>query len=75
MKTALTQHKQIKLSARELEVLKLIVEGYTNPKIAAELYISLNTAKTHVRSLMNKLGASHRIEVVINAIRHGIVEI
>ena len=61
------------LSARELEVLKLIVEGRSNPEIAAELYMSLSTVKTHIRSIMNKLAVSDRVQVAVVALRKGLI--
>jgi two-component system, NarL family, response regulator LiaR len=61
------------LSKRELEVLNLIVEGYSNPEIARMLYLSPNTIKTHVRSIFNKLGVEHRIQAVVIALRHGLI--
>ena len=61
------------LSARELEVLKLIVEGRSNPEIAAELYMSLSTVKTHIRSIMNKLAVSDRVQAAVVALRKGLV--
>ena len=61
------------LSARELEVLKLIVEGRSNPEIAAELYMSLSTVKTHIRSIMNKLAVSDRTQAAVVALRKGLV--
>ncbi|WP_446336780.1 response regulator [Coleofasciculus sp. G1-WW12-02] len=61
------------LSQRELEVLKLIVEGYSNPEIAAQLYLSANTVKTHVRGIMNKLSVDDRVQAAVVALRAGIV--
>lgn len=61
------------LSTRELEVLKLIVEGRSNPEIAAELYMSLSTVKTHIRSIMNKLAVSDRVQAAVVALRKGLV--
>ncbi len=61
------------LSQRELEVLKLIVEGYSNPEIAAQLYLSANTVKTHVRGIMNKLSVDDRVQAAVVALRSGIV--
>ena len=61
------------LSGRELEVLKLIVEGRSNPEIASELYMSLSTVKTHIRSIMNKLAVSDRVQVAVVALRKGLV--
>ena len=50
------------LTARELEILKLIAAGRSNPEIAELLYLSLNTVKWHVKNLYGKLGASSRVE-------------
>lgn len=61
------------LSQRELEVLKLMVEGKSNPEIAAELYLSTNTVKTHVRGIMNKLSVDDRVQAAVVALRNGIV--
>lgn len=61
------------LSQRELEVLKLMVEGYSNPEIAAELYLSPNTVKTHVRGIMNKLAVDDRVQAAVVALRSGLV--
>lgn len=61
------------LSQRELEVLKLMVEGYSNPEIAAALYLSPNTVKTHVRGIMNKLAVDDRVQAAVVALRTGLV--
>lgn len=61
------------LSQRELEVLKLIVEGYSNPEIASALYLSANTIKTHVRGIMNKLAVDDRVQAAVVALRSGLV--
>lgn len=61
------------LSQRELEVLKLMVEGLSNPEIAAQLYLSPNTVKTHVRGIMNKLAVDDRVQAAVVALRAGIV--
>ncbi|MBW4681717.1 MAG: response regulator transcription factor [Microcoleus vaginatus WJT46-NPBG5] len=61
------------LSQRELEVLKLMVEGLTNPEIATHLYLSPNTVKTHVRGIMNKLAVDDRVQAAVVALRAGIV--
>lgn len=62
------------LSQRELEVLKLIVEGKSNPEIATELYLSPNTIKTHVRGIMNKLSVDDRVQAAVVALRSGLVD-
>jgi two-component system, NarL family, response regulator LiaR len=61
------------LSERELQVLKLMVEGYSNPEIAAALYLSLSTVKTHIRSIMNKLSVDDRVKAAVVALRSGLV--
>jgi len=61
------------LSQRELEVLKLMVEGYSNPEIAAALYLSPNTVKTHIRGIMNKLAVDDRVQAAVVALRTGLV--
>jgi DNA-binding NarL/FixJ family response regulator len=61
------------LSDRELEVLNLIAEGQSNKLIAHSLGISEHTVKTHVASILQKLGAGSRTEAVSHAIRRGLV--
>ena len=61
------------LSDRELEVLNLIAEGQSNKLIAHSLGISEHTVKTHVASILAKLGAGSRTEAVSQAIRRGLV--
>lgn len=61
------------LSQRELEVLKLMVDGLSNPEIAAKLYLSPNTVKTHVRGIMNKLSVDDRVQAAVVALRSGLV--
>lgn len=51
-------------SSRELDVLKLIAEGHSNPEIAKQLHLSPNTVKTHVRNLLNKFGVARRTQLV-----------
>lgn len=58
-----------RLSEREEQVLALLARGRTNAEIAGELYIGLSTVKTHVASLMTKLGARNRVEVAMWAHR------
>jgi DNA-binding NarL/FixJ family response regulator len=59
------------LTDREEEVLLTVASGRTNAEIAAELYISLSTVKTHLGSLMAKLGARNRVEIAIWAYETG----
>jgi NarL family two-component system response regulator LiaR len=61
------------LTPREREVLALIVEGKSNVEIARELGISLSTARFHVSTIMDKLGAANRTQAAILAVRFGLV--
>jgi DNA-binding NarL/FixJ family response regulator len=61
------------LTSREREVLRLIVEGRENSQIATELVISPETVKTHVSSILDKLGADNRVQAAVEAVRAGLV--
>jgi len=61
------------LSEREMDVLKLIVQGKSNHEIAEDLYLSTNTIKTHVRGIMNKLAVDDRVQAAVIALRSGLV--
>ena len=61
------------LTARELEVLQLIVDGHSNLKIAGKLYITLGTVKTHVRNIFKKFYVNDRTQAAILALRAGLV--
>ena len=63
----------VPLSDRELEVLKLIVDGKSNQEIAGKLFITLATVKTHVRSILNKLSVDDRTQAAVKAMREGLV--
>ncbi len=62
-----------KLSQREIEVLKLVVEGKSNQEIAEKLYLSVETVKTHMRRIMEKLAVSDRTQAAVKAMREGIL--
>jgi DNA-binding NarL/FixJ family response regulator len=64
---------QEELSARELGVLKLIVEGMSNKEIASTLAITESTVKNHVNSLLSKLKVKDRTQAATTALRRGIV--
>jgi NarL family two-component system response regulator LiaR len=61
------------LTAREREVLALLVEGLTNPEIAKRLTVSRSTARAHVSNILCKLGVSNRAEAIALALRHKLV--
>jgi DNA-binding NarL/FixJ family response regulator len=61
------------LSERELQVLRLVASGQANKEIARQLAIAERTAKFHVSSLMNKLGAGNRAQVVALAVQRGLL--
>ena len=61
------------LTPRELEVLRLLVEGLTNKAIAGRLGISDHTVKFHIGAILGKLGAASRTEAVTLAVRQGLV--
>ena len=61
------------LTARELDVLRLVTAGRRNKEIAAELGITENTVKFHLRNILEKLHAESRTEVATRAVREGLV--
>jgi two-component system NarL family response regulator len=61
------------LTSRELEVLKRIVAGRSNKEIAGDLHISEATVKTHINSILSKLGVSDRTQAATSALQRGIV--
>jgi two-component system, NarL family, response regulator LiaR len=61
------------LTEREMDVLRLLVEGNNNTEIGERLYLSPNTVKTHVRGIMNKLAVDDRVQAAVVALRAGLV--
>ena len=73
---ALAEHTgDDELSARELDVLRLIAAGNANKEIAAQLSIAEETVKSHVTSILSKLSANDRTHAVTIALKRGIIEI
>jgi DNA-binding NarL/FixJ family response regulator len=63
------------LTTRELEVLKRIVAGRSNKEIGGDLHISEATVKTHINSILSKLGVSDRTQAATSALQRGIVHL
>ncbi len=61
------------LSGRELEVLRCLARGQTTARIAAELFISENTVKTHIRHILEKMEVNNRAEAVAKALQAGLI--
>jgi DNA-binding NarL/FixJ family response regulator len=57
---------QAPLTARELEVLPLVVEGLSNQEIADRLHLGVTTVKTHVANLMDKTGSANRVQLAVH---------
>ena len=64
-----------RLTERENEVLKLLVQGKSNTQIAQELIVSVHTAKAHVCSILQKLCVDDRVQAAVKAIKEGIVSV
>ena len=59
------------LSEREAEMLALIVQGHSNAEICRQLYLSINSIKTYIRSAYRKIGVKNRVEAVLWCVDHG----
>jgi len=70
-----SQGPALKLTERELEVLRLVAKGLSNRDVAQRLAISENTVKNHVRNMLEKLQLHSRMEAVMYAVREKIVDL
>ena len=75
MSTSSGMDMKIRLTERETEVLKLLVQGKSNTQIAQELIVSVHTAKAHVCSILQKLCVDDRVQAAVKAIKEGIVKV
>lgn len=66
---------RLRLTERELEVLRLVAKGMNNRDIAKDLYISENTVKNHVRNILEKLQLHSRMEAVMYAVKEKLLEL
>jgi len=67
------KHNNYNLTSRELQILKLITEGYSNTEIAKELSVSVNTTKAHVASILQKLVVDDRLQAALKALKEKVV--
>ena len=65
--------KDYNLTSREAQILKLITEGYSNNEIASELFVSINTTKAHVASILQKLEVDDRLQAALKALKERLV--
>jgi len=75
MTTNRNYDNKAKLTERENEVLKLLVQGKSNTQIAQELIVSVHTAKAHVCSILQKLCVDDRVQAAVKAIKEGLVQV
>ncbi|HET7398910.1 MAG TPA: response regulator transcription factor, partial [Intrasporangium sp.] len=66
---------RLRLTERELEVLRLVAKGMNNRDIAKDLYISENTVKNHVRNILEKLQLHSRMEAVMYAVKEKLLDL
>ena len=71
--TGATAAASSRLSERELEVVRLVAQGLSNAEIAARLYLSEATVKSHIARILAKLGLRDRVQVAVYAYENGIV--
>jgi NarL family two-component system response regulator LiaR len=61
------------LTPREVDIVKLVAEGFSNEEIARQLYISVRTVSSHLWRVMKKIQADNRTQVALYAVHHGII--
>ena len=63
------------LTRREMQVLQSLAEGLTNREIAERLHMSVDTERTHMMNILSKLGVHSRLQALLFAARHGLIEL
>jgi len=65
---------KVPLTERELDILRLISQGYSNPEIAQRLHLARGTVRNYVSTILGKLGVSDRTQAAVEALRRGLVD-
>jgi DNA-binding CsgD family transcriptional regulator len=71
--TFLKRLKDLEVSAREIEIVKLLAEGLSSKQIASQLYLSTHTVDTHRRNMLKKTGTRNTLELAVLCLRRGII--
>lgn len=66
------EDRPVTLTRTEVEVLRLLAKGYQNKEIAEEMFISINTVKSHVSSILRKLRVRNRAQAVRYVYKYGV---
>ena len=69
------RQRRFGLTPREMEIIKLVVAGYSNPEIAQKFSISEQTVKHHISNIFDKLGVSNRLELALFTVNHRLLEV
>jgi DNA-binding NarL/FixJ family response regulator len=69
------EHTIGRLTPREREVLQALAEGFSDKEIAERLYVGIGTVRTHITSILRKLGVRSRLQALAFAMRHGLITV
>lgn len=75
IKTNIIKKTQFCLTEREIEILRLVIEGKTNIEISEEMNISVHTVKAHITNILVKMNVKYRIQAAVKAITENIINI